>query len=371
VAIVRILRTPAPSANLLAGADIATLVEQAQLARVTNVNDTQFFTEFAQTNAGTIPGIARTPVSGNITLTAGQTIQNLTISGRVICNVANAKMINCEVLGGVSENGSALVDCQGTGASNLLIDHCNIHPQNPYWGWMGVTGSNFVMRHTQIHHCQDNIEVKRSGASYPWNNNINIEDSWFHSLAWWTASAAGIIHPSDTATHNDGIQIFGGQGFTMRRTIVEGRYARDYGHWKVTQGQVVTPPFTTVPLNSLGDSLNGPNQDIFGEGSSQQYAYNDGAVTCIQFGDELGTTSNVLLEDCVFVGGSYALNGGGNANRAGVTMLTMNNCVFTRDQGKQGSGGNTTYTTALGPWSGQVSLSNNTYEDGQPITVRY
>lgn len=333
---------------------------------------------------GTLPNFAsvKATVVGDVTLsTPGQVYENKDVFGKITVTASGVTIRNCRVRGGVS--GSALIQCTASSgwATPLLVEDCYLYPDTAYWGWMGITGSAVTIRRCDISHCQDAIEIKQDGrtsTSFPWLTRVIIEQNYLHDMAWWSASAAGIIHPSDTETHNDLIQHFGGGGTIIRGNLLDAKYARNYGHWYVT-GSTTVEPYTTVALHSLGDSLNGPNQNIPNRGSGNEstgrYNYDD--IACLQIGDEQGTTYDMTFTKNWCYGGGYGINGGGNAFRSGSSLGTFTYNKFSRDQGTQGGGGNNTYTMALGPWSGNVTVpltgtGSNTYEsDGANITVRY
>jgi len=329
-------------------------------------------------NTGVLPGVSRSNYAGDIALTAGQTIKNLNVTGIVSSAVANASIENCLIIGGASQTGSALVSAISASNSNLTLTDCTIAPQNPYWGWMGITGAGFTALRCDIGFAQDIIEVKRTGAAYPWTTGVKVQQSYLHDMAWWTSATAGTIHPSDTETHNDVIQHFGGAGTQLIGNAMHGRYARQFGHWFVV-GNSLVEPYVTVTLHSLGDALNGPNQAIpnRGTGTEATGRYNYDDIACLQIGDELGTSTDMTVHGNWFYGGGYSINGGGNANRVGASLGSWKRNRFDHAQGTQGSGGDNVYAMALGPWSGQVTVpltgpdANVFMDNGNPIVVRY
>lgn len=328
-------------------------------------------------NTGVLPGVARSNYAGDLNLTAGQVVKDLNITGKVTSSVANASLTNCLVTGTSTQTGIGLVTSLSINNSNFKMTDCTIYPQNPDYRWMGVNGANFTMLRCDVGFCQDTVEIKRDSSAYPWLTNVIIQQSYLHDMAWWTAGTAGVVHPSDVETHNDIIQHFGGGGTQILGNALHGQYARNYGHWFCT-GSITAEPYTAVALHSLGDSLNGPNKGLPDRGSGTEATgrYNWDDIACIQIGDEQDTSENLIVHDNWFYGGGNAISGAGNANRAGTSLGSWKRNKFDRSQGNQSSGGDTTWTMGLGPWTGQATIGAgadaNVYMDnGHPVTVRF
>lgn len=330
------------------------------------------------TNAGVYSTdlIPRATVVGNVTLsTAGQVYENKTVQGKITVTAANVTIRNVAVIGQSTTTGD-MISCTAAGVSNLLIEDCTIEPAFPLKA-SGVVGHDFTLRRCIVSKTLDGVNVFNTSAVRPYQTNVVIEQNWICERAWWTAATTGIIHPSDTESHNDDSQHQGGGGTIYRGNRFGGSYARQWAHWYVTNPLV--EPFTTVTLGSLSDG--GPYQAIPNRGSGTdatgRYNYDD--IACLQIGDEVGYSFNLVVEDNWFYGGNFAINGGGNTNPGGGVILgSFKRNRFARNQGNQGSGGNTTQTINFqgGGWSGfytapTTGADKNYYmDDGAAVTVR-
>lgn len=330
-------------------------------------------------NTGVLPGVARALVTGNVNLsTPGQIYENKTITGRLSISAANVTVRNCEIQGNTTP-AAGVITCTSTLVSNAVIEDCTIYATNANYGWGGVYGHDFTLRRCNVYGTTDIIDIVNTNTTArPYATGVVIEQCWLHDYVWWTASAGGVVHTKDTETHNDVIQHFGGTGTIIRGNTIDAAFARQQGHWQVTNPLV--EPYTTVPLHSLGDALNGPNQPIPDRGTGTEatgrYNYDDNCVFMIN--SSYGYSADLTFEDNWCYGGNYAINGGGNANPGGgVNLGSFKRNKFDRKQGTQGSGGDTTYTIVFfGGWAGAVDCpttgaDKNVYIDnGNAVQVR-
>jgi hypothetical protein len=332
-------------------------------------------------NTGVLPGITRTVVPGNVTLsTPNQIYRDKTIQGRLSITAANVTVINCEIQANTTP-ASGVVGCTNAAVSNAVFEDCTIYTLNPHYTWGGVYGHDYTLRRCNVYGTTDILNIVNSSipaANRPYQTGVVVEQCWLHDPVWWTAAAGGTVHPSDTETHNDMIQQFGGLGTSIRGCTIDARYARQKGHWFVTNPAV--EPYSTVALHSLGDALNGPNQTIPDRGSGTEATgrYNTDDIAALMINATSGYSADFVFEDNWVIGGNYAVNGGGNPNPGGgVNLGSFKRNKFSRDQGTQGSGGNTTYTLAfLGGWAGAVDApttgpdANYYVDDRSLIQVR-
>jgi hypothetical protein len=357
---------------------------------------------------GVLPNIARTAigtkdalVSTNRTYsTPGEVVENVDFYVRVSVTAPNVTFRNCYFHGyrNAPSASFGLIQCTNANVASLNLIDCTIAPDYPHWDWQGILGHSFTMLRCNVFHCQDSAQIQRGGQTWPFDTRVTIQQSWFHDFAWFSAATGGIVHPSDTETHNDHVQNFGGRGTRLIGNYFDARFARQVGHWRTT---TPTEPFTTVALGSLGSGFPGfdgpfqhiPDRDLtegspsFGTGiingvpsNEENGRYNWDDCANLMIGDELGATVEMVVTDNWFRGGNYSINGGGNTNPGGGAYLGdfLRN-KFTRDQGSQQSGGNTTQTInfQVAGWTAAnwdvptTGADKNYYEDtGAGITVR-
>lgn len=325
---------------------------------------------------GNLPGVSRTTNSGNLTLSADNTIiEDLTITGRLSVNAAGCRAYNVRAYELVTTN----INCE-----DFIIEDFHIEPpsaSNVYGS--GIQGHDFTARRGYIKGFIDGITVHNNsqwiaqGETGTYNTNVVVEHCWIDGLAYWTAATGGVVHPSDQWSHNDGIQHQGGWGSSFIGNLIDANLVRQYAHWQATNWPAGPEPWTSVALNSLGDG--GPwfafpnrgtgteatgryNQDSAGDGTKSS------SLTCFLIGNNVGTSRQITFNKNWLYGGDFAFNGGG-FNRGSETnhLLTSTGNRFSRDQGEQDTGGNNTYTFAgFGTgWlsGGFITQSGNIYED--------
>jgi len=327
-------------------------------------------------NTGVLPGVVRTVASGNVTLsTPGQVYENVTVNGRISVKAANVTIRNVLVNGQGQTPAAGLINCANAAVSNCIIEDVTIAPNTPHWTWNGIVGHDFTVRRSDISGTTDGIEVYNTSAAQPYASGCVIEANWIHDLVWWTAATSGVVHTTDTETHNDGIQHLGGTGTRIVGNFIDAAFSRQRGHWITT---TLTEPYSSVALHSLPDG--GPYQGIpdRGDGNEANGRYNWDDDACLMIGANYGYTAAMVVEDNWFYGGNFSVNAGGNPYPgSGVNLGSFKRNRFDRKQGSQGAGGNNTYTLALlGNWAGHCDIpltgsDANVYEnDGAYITVR-
>lgn len=332
------------------------------------------------TTTGVVPGIALTTYSGNITVTTpNQTFQNLRIEGYVKVQAANCFLKNCQIVGtnAAPSVSTHLVDATHQSVSNLIVEDCEINPQYAHWNWGdGIVGHDYTARRCNVYHMTDCFGVYNTHLATPYATNVIIEACYAHDLGWWTAATTGIIHPSDTESHNDIIQQQGGTGTIIRGNSLRAMYARQYGHWWVTDP--TTEPYTTIALHSLADG--GPYQTIpdRGNGTLATGRYNYDDLSAIMVNANVGPSYDFDIHDNWFYGGNFCINAGG-VTQSGTQNFgsVVRNRFMDHAQGTQGSGGDNTYTVYLGSgWNGHVTngigtADQNYYADnGHAINFR-
>jgi PKD repeat protein len=84
----------------------------------------------------------------------------------------------------------------------------------------GVRGSNFLLQRVEITNSVDGVHIFGSPSfNDPYAGNVVIQDSWIHDLRRFTLAEGGM---GSDGSHNDGIQIVGGQNITVERTRIDG-----------------------------------------------------------------------------------------------------------------------------------------------------
>jgi hypothetical protein len=335
-----------------------------------------------------VPATALANVSHN---TPGQTFSNMRFA-RVNGNVADLTYNDCYFEG--DNTTSPIYTATNIAAKRIKFNRCVFSPKfikdrNAF------TGHDLEFYDCLIEKTTDGISVN-NGSQFAatgagWQTGIIMRRTMIRRLVRWTANATGVVHPSDSNSHNDGIQIFGGLGMDIEDCVFDARPARQAGHlWLMdssghvfTEAEAYNLPDTyepiSVPMGSLadggpfafaGDSTHParplPWEDN-GSGLLSRGRINKPDWAAFMFNSSQGWTGEHRVVNSLFMGGEYTFNGGGNPNPGGgVSMGTYDGLIFDKSQGTQGQTIN-----FGGTWTGHATVTNCKYIDGTAITVRY
>lgn len=168
-----------------------------------------------------------TPYSGTYNITTpGTTIQNLDIDGSVVVSAADVIIRNCRIRG--TDGGSSLIDCNSASVSDLLIEDCTLAPDVPSKNWNAVSGHDHTTRRCNISGTVDGFRAVNTN-NYNAEANILIEWSYIHHL-WFGDDP----NQGDGFSHNDGVQIHGNGGITIRYNTLSVIPMPGYTHTKGT-----------------------------------------------------------------------------------------------------------------------------------------
>ena len=343
------------------------------------------------TNTGILPDVALSPATSEIVTlnVAGTVYENRDVPCLIRIQAPDVTIRNvrvrgaCSAASGQPRAGAALISANHAAVARAVIEHVTLRADAPHPNWNGVTGHDFTLRFADVSRTVDGVVVydttgpkDANNRFLPYASGVVVRQSYIHDLSWFTGPAPGVVHPTDTETHNDDIQHQGGTGSVIEGNALVGRFARQVGHWRTTGS---TEPYTTVALRSLPDG--GPHQPIpdRGTGTEATGRYNHDDLACLMIGDDVGPTYELTFSMNWCYGGNYAVNGGGNAPYdADVRLGTMVMNRFDRSQASQSSGGDNTQTINLGGsvWAGRVvsgagtQYANRYMDNGHEINVR-
>ena len=147
-------------------------------------------------NTGVPAGVTLTP-SGSITVDKdGTIIEGLDIKGNVTVLADNVTIRKCRITTGTyypiryfdnGNTGLVVEDTEIIGTSNDVTS--------------AIAFSNYTARRVNVHGGADGFKA---------DANVLIEDCWVHDLA------------NGPGQHNDGVQSTGGEGVTIRHSVLEG-----------------------------------------------------------------------------------------------------------------------------------------------------
>lgn len=343
----------------------------------------------AQTNIGNratrSEGVALTTYTGTITngiaqLSDGGTYENILFP--CVVDLRNGEqLINCRVVvpttytAADSINGCVRILNGGTN-TGALLQNVEIHnrAQRPL---NGVVGRNAEIRETVVTGCIDGF-VESTGGSAPQNWGFNIYDSCQPTTAWWyTPTVNGIIHPSDTQSHNDGYQSTSASlRSEIYNTVFNGYLSEIIGTGTPGAGSDAGNPYVPASgynfiatqatqnswkasfgtyMTNAGTSKYGVSHRLPGPGAV-------GSVASLMINRE-----NVLADGCYFAGGIAQVNLL-DSNLSTTMNVTIRNCHFWNDM-KNPTGRGTAKGHAILITSGKsATFSGNTWNDGTAVS---
>jgi hypothetical protein len=324
-------------------------------------------------HTGVLPDVPLSTINGNVTLDDDDVLENADVVGRVSVIGSDVTIRNVRVRGSVTPTGDwAMITATNANVSNLLIEHVTLRPDTPHWNWdSGITGHDFTVRFTDISHTVDGINVFNTAAAQPYASNVTIRQNYIHDLAWWTATSGGVVHPSDTETHNDAIQHQGGVGtVVVGNSLHGGPFAKQLGHWFVEDPNAAE--YETVDLNSLPGG--GPYQTIpdrgFGTEANGRYNWDDQSNLMVSTTSSTGPSYGFTFTDNWLYGGNFSVNAGGVQRASGQNMGSFLRNRFDRSQGDETIVFHTTWsgnvTTGVGTANANRYLDNNA-----EVTVKF
>lgn len=265
-------------------------------------------------NVGNLPGVALTPYSGSvgcgvIRLPSG-TYENIDFGDCLLDIRGVVVMNNCR--GVLRENyddsiGEHIRILNGATTTSVELNDCEFHNRTQRI-LDGLKGRNFVVNRSVFTGYVDGIDNASPGSA-PQLTGGEIHDSWIGDLAWWRAETNGIVHPSDTQSHNDGSQVTMGLGILFENTFF-GAWASDYvGTGTPGSGSEANPydapyirpqatmdTWRTMYLNRLTR----PDQSWDGVAHRLPTGGSFAAI--------MGNASNGMVDHCWFSGGTVAIN---------------------------------------------------------------
>lgn len=174
---------------------------------------------------GVPDGTSLETISGDQTITTnGTLIEDKRIEGRVFVQAANVILRNCEIVGTTTvftnpSSPTGLVICTGVGQS-VTLERCTLRPQSPGPCVDGIRGWGITMIRCDVSRVTDGVGVIPPSGGL--NGGLVMRGCYVHHLAFWTQSGwGGPVHPSDTATHNDCVQVHGGSGCQFEGNFFE------------------------------------------------------------------------------------------------------------------------------------------------------
>ncbi len=250
------------------------------------------------------PYATLTPSSGDITITTnGTTLTGLDISGQVKVRAANVTISSCRIRGNATlATNSALVDCNSSLASNVLIQDCLLVADTPSVWWDAVIGHDYTALRNEVYNVVDGFGV------YNVNNsngacNVYIYGNYVHDLSYFSPDP----NHSDNHSHNDCVQIQGnsliritGNNFQAFASASVGNGSTTDAYYPCVTGQVITYSPNVGPITDVtvqNNWLHGGSRGIVAIMSPQTSGFNIGSIINNQFGGDQHLTNVLQLDN--------------------------------------------------------------------------
>lgn len=178
-------------------------------------------------NVGNIAGTPLTAYlggaagNGALVLLPAGTYTNIDFGDRRLNPQGTVTLNNCRVVlttsnFGVDGIGAVLQRLNGP-AGTMTCNDCEFH--NRAQRMLNC----FMGRNTIFNRCVftggvDGVNCATTG-NVPSTFDPVVNDCWIGDLAWWYYTSTGVVHPSDTNTHNDGSQIAESLGMSFTNTF--------------------------------------------------------------------------------------------------------------------------------------------------------
>lgn len=146
----------------------------------------------------------------------GTVLDGLEIYGDIKVRAKNVTIKNSKLHGGKGIPGSntGVVDANSAAVANLVIQDNTIIPDSPSYYRDGIVGHDYTAKRNHIQGTNDGLGIfNRPGG--PATANVTAEGNYIHSLTYWSNDPA-----HSNGTHNDGIQVQGGENIRIAGNTV-------------------------------------------------------------------------------------------------------------------------------------------------------
>ncbi|MCB5273759.1 hypothetical protein BJG92_01283 [Arthrobacter sp. SO5] len=141
----------------------------------------------------------------------GTLLEGLDIWGDIKIRAAQVTIRNCRLRGGlqIPANNTGIVDATDAGVVGLLVEDSTIAPERPSYFRDGIVGHDYTARRNNIYGSNDGLGIFSRPGGTP-AANVVAEGNYIHDLSYFSNDPA---HAD--GTHNDGIQVQGGENIRI------------------------------------------------------------------------------------------------------------------------------------------------------------
>lgn len=149
--------------------------------------------------------------------TDGTVLDSLEIWGDIKIRAKNVTIKNSRLHGGaqIPSSNTGIVDANHANVSNLVVQDSTLVPQRPSYYRDGIVGHDYKAVRNHISQTNDGLGIfNRPGG--PATANVTAEGNYIHTLTFWSNDPA-----HSDGTHNDGIQVQGGENIKIVGNTIE------------------------------------------------------------------------------------------------------------------------------------------------------
>ncbi|MHA7304967.1 hypothetical protein ACX80E_06945 [Arthrobacter sp. TMN-49] len=179
------------------------------------------------TNTGAPAGAKLTPYNtsgADLIIDKDNTVlDGLMIYGDIKVRAKNVVIKNSHLRGGkyIPNSNTGIIDANNVNVQNLVVSNNTITPDQASYYRDGIVGHDYTATRNHIYRTNDGLGIFNKPGGSP-NANVTASGNYIHDLTFWSNDPA-----HSDGTHNDGVQIQGGEnihlfGNTVVSSIVTG-----------------------------------------------------------------------------------------------------------------------------------------------------
>lgn len=174
-------------------------------------------TEPTALNTGYLPETVSRPVYAGVyqgLVGSNDPLQPTIISGQTLTNnllVASGyvDVFDNDIIGSPTDTRDmGMITCWGPDVKRVRVWRNRFRPQNPHAHLDAIRGHHFEAVRNDVSYVVDGFGVFNQ---YQRSASVKIHGNYVHDLVHYYDPTIGVVHPSDTDTHNDGVQVQGGE----------------------------------------------------------------------------------------------------------------------------------------------------------------
>ncbi len=176
----------------------------------------------SESTTGVLSGTALKPYNTSgaplIITQDGTVLDGMEIWGDIKVRAANVTIKNSRLHGGVEipKSNTGVVDANDAKVKNLVVQDSTIIPQSPSYYRDGIVGHDYTALRNHIKGTNDGLGIFNRPTG-PAAANVTAKGNYIHALTYWSKDPA-----HKDGTHNDGIQLQGGENILISGNNIVG-----------------------------------------------------------------------------------------------------------------------------------------------------